>query len=614
VELLDLLKLRSATALDVDESGNILVRSDLTGTYQLYELPAAGGGLRQITDFSEPVTGRYLPRSRQAIVQMDTGGNERHQIYLCELDNPPGSSTAALEPLAVYPGSAQPAIGVARDGSKVAYVSNRRDGVDFDVYVVDPSSGDETCVYDGGGWCGGSSGFSPSGRYLAFSAPGDRPLDRRQLLADLENGEIVEILAHPDEAALVGPPAWVSDSSFFLSSNVGRDLAAIVYVDLQFGEPRIVVNEPNDLECHASLDGGTLLVVANDGGAARAALHRVVDGGSLEALGPLPLPDRGVLDVYAVAEPPPPFLGEDGSSIVFSFTSPRMPSDVWRFERERASLERLTISNDIKDEEIEQFAVPTDHVITSFDGEKVPLFLYQPPESVGSSGPRRVVMMIHGGPEAQANLMFSPRLQALVARRLVVIVPNVRGSTGYGKRYAALDDTVNRLDSVADLAAIHAWLATQDLDPTRAVLFGGSYGGYMVLAGCAFQPHLWAAGVAFVAISDLVTFLENTSDYRRAHREREYGSLASDREFLEHASPMRSVDKITAPIFLAHGENDPRVPVGEARQLAAALEARGVRCELVVYPDEGHGLGKLGNIVDAYTRAFDFIEGVVPVG
>ena len=143
------------------------------------------------------------------------------------------------------------------------------------------------------------------------------------------------------------------------------------------------------------------------------------------------------------------------------------------------------------------------------------------------------------------------------------------------------------------------------------MLWGGSYGGYMVLAGLAFQPELWAAGVDIVGISDLVTFLENTSDYRRAHREREYGSLERDREFLAAASPLRRADEIRAPLFVIHGRNDPRVPVSEAEQLVANLRRRGVRCELAIYEDEGHGLARLVNRLDAYPRAVAFLDEVL---
>jgi dipeptidyl aminopeptidase/acylaminoacyl peptidase len=135
----------------------------------------------------------------------------------------------------------------------------------------------------------------------------------------------------------------------------------------------------------------------------------------------------------------------------------------------------------------------------------------------------------------------------------------------------------------------------------------------MVLAGLAFQPELWAAGVDIVGISDLVTFLENTSDYRRAHREREYGSLAHDRAFLASASPLRRADDIRAPLFVIHGRNDPRVPVGEAEQLTKSLVGRGVRCDLLIYEDEGHGLARLANRLDAYPRALEFLAEVLGV-
>jgi dipeptidyl aminopeptidase/acylaminoacyl peptidase len=204
--------------------------------------------------------------------------------------------------------------------------------------------------------------------------------------------------------------------------------------------------------------------------------------------------------------------------------------------------------------------------------------------------------------------MFNPIAQALAAAGYGVVVPNVRGSTGYGKRFAALDDTVRRLDSVADLAAVHGALAELGFDADRAALWGGSYGGYMVLAGVSMQPELWAAGVDIVGISNLVTFLQNTSAYRRAYREAEYGSLEHDHDFLVRASPMTHVDQIRSPLFVIHGRNDPRVPVTEAEQLEANLSARDIPCELVIYENEGHGLARLENRLDAYPRAIEFLD------
>jgi dipeptidyl aminopeptidase/acylaminoacyl peptidase len=222
------------------------------------------------------------------------------------------------------------------------------------------------------------------------------------------------------------------------------------------------------------------------------------------------------------------------------------------------------------------------------------------------------VFVIHGGPEAQLRPVWSPISQYFVSHGLAVAAPNVRGSTGYGKRYEHLDDVERRLDSVRDLASLHDALGEAGrIDRTRSVLYGGSYGGYMVLAGLAFQPERWAAGIEIVGISSLVTFLENTADWRRPFREREYGSLAHDRDFLLQASPLTHVDRIRAPLFVIHGANDPRVPLGEAEQIHRSLTERGIRCELLAYEDEGHGLKKLKNKLDAYPRAVAFLEEVL---
>jgi dipeptidyl aminopeptidase/acylaminoacyl peptidase len=217
------------------------------------------------------------------------------------------------------------------------------------------------------------------------------------------------------------------------------------------------------------------------------------------------------------------------------------------------------------------------------------------------------VVVVHGGPEGQARQNFNTYVQVLAAAGHTVLVPNVRGSAGYGKSWYSADDKHRRLDSVFDLAALHAYLPKLGVDQDRTALWGGSYGGYMVLAGLAFQPELWAAGVDIVGIASLVTFLENTSVYRRAYREREYGTLADDREFLHSVSPLTRVEEIRAPLFLIHGANDPRVPLSEVEQIYVALTSRGHECHLLVYDDEGHGLAKRVNRLDATPKAVEFL-------
>jgi dipeptidyl aminopeptidase/acylaminoacyl peptidase len=605
-----LLQLPSSGAVDTDDAGRVLIRSDATGTFQLSELDRRSGAapatgtppLRPLTALREAVTGFYLPGARRMVIAVDSGGDERPQLYLVDLDAPALRDLSAATALTSDGRYAHIPAGVSPDGTLVAFVSNRRNGVDFDVWIADLRRGEQRCVYDGGGWCAPASGFSPDGAVLSAIRPGPRPLDQDLLLIDVASGSVRVVDAHPDEAAMVGPPAWLDTATFVAASSVGRDHAAVVRFDVGGGRDVVMAGEW-DLGVWADRAGTTLLAVINEDGATRAVF---VDPATGEQHGELPVPEPGV--VAMAHNHPPPLLGADGA-VTYTFTSPTRPMGVWHFDRATATTRPLTAP--VGDRE--GLVSPQRLRLRSFDGEELSVALYRPAPQVDGGPPdpapppSPVMLSIHGGPESQSMLRFSPLVQAAVAAGVAVVVPNVRGSTGYGKRFASLDDTTRRLDSVADLAAIHDWLPEVGLDPARAGLQGGSYGGYMVLAGCAFQPQRWAVGVDEVGMSDLTTFLRNTADYRRAQRELEYGSLAHDSAFLRSASPLGRVDDIRAPLFVIHGANDPRVPLAEAEQLVASLRRRGVACELAVYPDEGHGLTKLHNRLDAYPRAIGFL-------
>jgi dipeptidyl aminopeptidase/acylaminoacyl peptidase len=201
---------------------------------------------------------------------------------------------------------------------------------------------------------------------------------------------------------------------------------------------------------------------------------------------------------------------------------------------------------------------------------------------------------------------MAPVIQYLCAQGITVAAPNVRGSTGYGRTYHHLDDVERRLDSVADLASLARALGAGSDTPVGVM--GGSYGGYMTMAAITEHPALWACAVNIVGIVNFVTFLERTGAYRRALREAEYGSLERDRAFLESISPIRKVDRIACPLLVIHGANDPRVPVGEAEQVVAALRAREAPVEYLRYEDEGHGITRLPNRLDCYPRVAAFLQ------
>jgi dipeptidyl aminopeptidase/acylaminoacyl peptidase len=566
----------------------VLVQSNRSGMAQLYVVARQGGETRQLTFFENPVAGAYLPVGDQVVLASSAGGNERSQLFVVHDDG------TGLRPLVPDPEVIHRLGGASRDGSRLAFSSNARSGGDFDVYVLPLPGGEPRRLFDQGGFCHGR-GFSPDGRRLAVSRVTARQGDTQLFLADVASGSTVEVAPH-DEPGFVGAPAWTADGSqFFFATDLGRDFAGIARFDLESGAWDYVLERQCDLSCAMNWPGTRLLVTSDEGGSTQASL---LDPATLTTLAMVPLPGPGSAEFG---------FSRDGRLLAYLFVSATEPGDAWCFDCQTGETVRLTFS--APHAARSALVEPTMERIVSFDGEAICCYAYRPRDG---RGPWPVVVYLHGGPEARHTPTFDPVVQYLVAGGYVVVAPNVRGSTGYGKRFEHLDDGRKRLDAVRDLGAVHDWIAaTRDLDPTRSALWGGSYGGYLVLAGLAFQPQRWAAGVDIVGISSLVTFLENTAEWRRPVREAEYGSLTHDRAFLEEASPLTHADQIRVPLCLIHGANDPRVPVSEAQQIHATLVANGIRSELLVYPDEGHGLARRANRLDAYPKALMFLDEVL---
>ena len=570
--------MRQAVPLSFSPDGTqLLVGSNLPGTQQLYVVPAAGGELEQLTDHAEPVSGLFLPDGR-VLVELDRGGNERGQLYVLG---------DGLEPLVVDPRYIHRTPSAA--GATLAYATNRRNGVDFDIVARDIETGEEQ-TFELGGNCGVDT-VSPDGRWVAVDRVGEQSGDNDVYLCDTQSGDVVHLTPH-DSPAEFYSPVWLG-KTVALSTNAGRDTFAVAVDGVS------VIESDWDLEGVGDDRGRSLLVVANEDGYSRLTLY---DPLNFAERAEVPLPGRGVVEH--------PVFSPDGSKLAFSFSSPTEPHDVYLYDVDVESVVRLTTSPRAIDPG--SLVEPALHRFESFDGETVPVFLFEPE----GEGPFPVVVTVHGGPESQWLPWFAPSFapltQYLVSHGYAVAAPNVRGSTGYGKRYEHLDDVEKRLDSVRDLAALHAWLSARPaIDGSRAVVYGRSYGGYMVIAALAFQPELWAAGIECVGISSLVTFLENTSPYRRAAREREYGSLAHDRAVLVEASPMTHIDAIRAPLFIQHGRNDPRVPVSESEHIHAVLEQKGIPSELLIFEDEGHTVAKLPNRIETFARAVAFLDRVL---
>jgi dipeptidyl aminopeptidase/acylaminoacyl peptidase len=598
-----LLNVTAYRAFDVDPARRILAGSDESGSTQLVEI-APGGAMTALTALPGACTGRYVPGERAVIVSHDDGGNERHQLSLLAL---PVAGGGAAEPADLVPLVRDPRyMHVLADVGPgwVCYFTNRRDGVNFDPVIRDLATGAERAMVIGDHMFGGAA-LSPDGRWLALVVSSKVTANAEHIaLVDLAadpGHEQVRSVTPPDDPSMNGALSWLPDSSALLfSSNYGREFTGIARYELAAGELTWVADEAGaDLAGHLSPDGTVLLAERNDDGASVLTLR---DGRTGAHRADVPLPAAGCI---ADGRIPPPAWAPDSAAVAFSVTGAELPGDVLLADAATGAVAQVTRSAAGLDGASP--SVPERHQVPAPDGEVVPCLVYRgaPPADPALAG--SAVLVVHGGPEAQARPNFNPYVQLLAAAGHTVLVPNVRGSVGYGKRWYSLDDVEGRLASVADLAALHAYLPQLGLDPGRAALWGGSYGGYMVLAGLAFQPELWAAGVDIVGISSLVTFLENTSAYRRAYREREYGTLARDREFLLAVSPLTRIDHVRAPLFIIHGANDPRVPLSEAQQIHAALTGRGRECELLVYGDEGHGLAKRANRADAMPKALAFL-------
>ncbi|HUY05124.1 MAG TPA: S9 family peptidase [Candidatus Paceibacterota bacterium] len=584
----DFLEVKSAGGASFSPDGTrVAYLSNITGTSQVFLVPAEGGDPEQLTDFQDAVSFvRFSPTEDVLIFGKAEGGNEQTQFYLLDL------ATRQITDITTKPEVRYNFGTWSLDGRNICFASNERNGTDFDVYVMDIATFEKHCVFDEGGSCV-AEGFSPRSTYIVVRK-NHSSANMDLYLCNLETGDIDHITPHEGPVFYAGS-LWLPDeSAFFLVQDKGKEFAGLARYSLSEGEFRYVFTPDWDIG-GATIDrsGKNVAITVNEEGYERMMIY---DTETFEARA-YRLPAGNVYRAN---------FSESGSHIVFSLGDSRRTSDVWILTLETGESHQLTHSHQ---------GVPPEAMVEpelvrfrSFDGLSVPAFVYRP-KGIKEGVKVPVVINIHGGPEGQYQPVYQPVMQYLVHNGYAVIAPNVRGSSGYGESYMALDDVEKRLDSVKDIVALQDHIASMsDMDATKIALYGASYGGFMVLACMAFYPRLWAAGVDIVGIVNFVTFLENTAPYRRALREAEYGSLENDRELLEKISPIHSIEKIEAPLLLIHGANDPRVPLSEAEQVVARLKEVGRHVELLVYPDEGHGIAKLRNKLDAFPKAVEFLD------
>ena len=552
--------------------------TEITGVPQVWEVASrAPSWPEQLTFYEERVSGAwYSPEEDRLLFGMDAGGNERSQLFLLE-NGEVRDLTSAPEAIH-YPGGFSP------DGRRVAYTATRRNGTDFDVFVQEVPEGEPEMAWEASGYHTVAD-WAPDGGALIVSRHHSN-VNNDLYRLDLETGEVTLLTPHDGDARFSGANVTPDGGSLYLATDRDGEFLRLARLDLATLALEYLTPDDRDVEGVALSKDGRYLVA-----------NRNVDGYSDVLL----FNGRG----RRMPEIPAGIVGglkfsPDSGQLAFTLTAPERNPDVWVVELPDGDARRLTRSSTAGIPP-RSFRGPRVVRYTSFDGREIPALFYEPE---AENAP--VIVNVHGGPESQARPAFAPVTQYLLDRGFAVFFPNVRGSTGYGRAYTHLDDVRLRMDSVEDLAHAAHWL--RERGHGHIAVMGGSYGGFMVLAALTEYPELWTAGVDIVGIANLVTFLENTGSYRRSLREPEYGSLEKDREFLESISPIHKAENITAPLMVVHGKNDPRVPVGEAEQIVERVKSDGGTVDYLLYEDEGHGLAKLENRLDAYPKIVAFLD------
>jgi len=591
------LNVRSAYGSSFAPDGTLAFLMNTTGVAQLWSLAEPRGWPEQQTFYDDTVSFvDYSPERQELVFGMDEGGNERAQLYRLDADG-------RVHELTGMPDAKHRWGGWSPDGERFAFASNRRDEAVFDIYVQDrDATGDDAeLVWEGDGWLS-VGGFSPDGKHLLVSEA-HSSFDQDIYVLDIDSEDLSHLTPHEGKIRYTSASWGPEGDAVYLVTDAESDTLELARLSVD-----------GDLDIVRSDDQWNIDGVALDKDSGRLAYSRNVDGYNELTVGELTGPTT--IETFPTPDLPGGLAGgvawgPDAERFAVSVTGRTVNTNVFVVEAETGESEQWTAASTAGIPR-ETFIEPEVVRFDSFDGREIPALFSLPADAAGTAAADSdtpVIVDIHGGPESQRRPSFSGLTQYFLSRGYAVFEPNVRGSTGYGKAYTHLDDVEKRLDSVKDLRAGVDWLHDHPaVDPGRVVAMGGSYGGFMVLAALTEYPDLWAAGVDVVGIANFVTFLENTGDWRRELREAEYGSLDTDREFLESISPINNVDRIDAPLFVLHGANDPRVPVGEAEQIAEQAAEQGVPVEKLVFDDEGHGISKRENRIEAYTAVVEFLD------
>jgi len=566
--------------------------TSLSGLPQVWTVSAQGGWPHQVTALDDQISSvEWSPTSDLLAFSLAPGGGMNSQTYLVE---PDGTAIRRLTP----GGSENNRLGTwTDDGEQLMMSSNVDDPGSLDAYLYDVSAGEMRLVARNDG-IGQLNDVSPDGKLATLFRMKSRG-DSNIYLRNLESGE--EHLLTPHEGVAIAWGGMFADAdTIYLAANVDRDLMGLARIELDDqGRPGpleyVATRDDAELEAfELSHDGSTGMLVWNVAGRSEMELMQLTSG--LRQPGPQ-LPGERVWSLE---------FSLDDTSLAMVIAGATQPADIWVYDLDGSGLTQVTHSPH-PGVELDKLIAPELVRFPAHDGLELSGWLYRPTAS-DASGP--LVLSFHGGPEGQARPSFRSDFQALLAQGIAVLDVNVRGSSGFGKRFVNLDNGALRVDGVRDIKASWDYVVESGVaDPERVGIMGGSYGGYMTMAGLTRYPDLFAAGVNLFGVVNFETFFARTEPWMAAISKVEYGDPDTQREMLRELSPIHQVDQVKAPTLVLHGANDTNVPVVEAEQVVDSLKARGVPVEYVLFPDEGHGFRKTANRVTSTVSIVEwFVE------
>lgn len=574
----------------------MLIATRFSDTPQIHVVKMPGGARTQLTFFRERITdASYRPKTGAFFVfSKDIGGNEFFQNFRYDLSD--GAITMLTDGKSRNTGWVW-----SNGGEWAAYNSTRRNGKDTDLYIINPADPKTDRILlqlEGGGW--NVTDWAPDDQ--KFLLEEDISANETYFwIVDVAKGEktLLTPKGGTEKVAYFGAQFGKDGRGMYLITDKGSEFSRLSYFDFATRETVPLTGHINwDVDAFdVSPDGKTIAFVINEDGVSRLRLLNTKTRKEKPAPN-LPVGIIGGIEWH-----------ENGRDLGFTFLSARSPADAYSVDVGTGKVERWTQSEtgglntaNFSEAELVRWK--------SFDGKDISGFLYMPPTRY--TGPRPVIINIHGGPEGQSRPTFVGRSNYFMNEMgAAVIYPNVRGSTGFGKTFLKLDDGFLREDSYKDIGALLDWIAKQPrLDATRVMVTGGSYGGHMSFAVAQRYNDRIRASLPVVGISNLVSFLERTESYRRDLRRVEYGDERDPkmREFMLRIAPLNHAGDIKKPIFIVAGGNDPRVPVNEAQQMVQTMRANKTPVWYLMAKDEGHGFAKKKNVDFQFYATVAFVQ------